>query len=87
MEEDSEAWDGEAGQLVAPGAGVMGGAGGGGKAVADVDASVDAATAAALEEGVRKGARIPESSASLVSEGVGDCCALQARVKAWKSNL
>lgn len=27
---------------------------------------------------------LPESFAS---EGVGDCCARQARVRAWKSNL
>lgn len=37
--------------------------------------------------GARKGARIPVSSESLASEGVGDCCALQESVRAWKSNL
>jgi hypothetical protein len=40
--------------------------------------------AAPAEE--RKGARISVSSATLVSEGVGDCCAWQASSKLWKSN-
>lgn len=46
------------------------------------------------EEGVgifwtveRSGARIPESSDNFASDGVGDCWARQANVKAWKSNL
>jgi hypothetical protein len=39
---------------------------------------------AAAEE--RKGARISVSSATLVSEGVGDCWAWQASNKLWKSN-
>ena len=37
--------------------------------------------------GARKGARIPVSSESFASEGVGDCWALQESVRAWKSNL
>jgi hypothetical protein len=35
----------------------------------------------------KSGARMPESSESFASEGVGDCWARQARVRAWKSNL
>jgi hypothetical protein len=42
-----------------------------------------AAGGVAAEE--RKGARICVSSATLVSEGVGDCCAWQASSKLWKS--
>ena len=50
-----------------------GGGGGGGGGVGDND--------------FKNGANIPESSDILVSEGVGDCWARQARAKAWKSNL
>ena len=40
-----------------------------------------------LGAGERKGARIPVSSVSLVSEGVGLCWAWQANWRQWKSNL
>jgi hypothetical protein len=54
-------------------------------AVATVTGGVTTVTGGAAPAEERKGARISVSSATLVSEGVGDCWAWQASSKLWKS--
>jgi hypothetical protein len=53
--------------------------------VATVTGGVATLTGGAAGAEERKGARISVSSATLVSEGVGDCWAWQASSKLWKS--
>jgi hypothetical protein len=53
--------------------------------VATVTGRAATVTGGAAPAGERKGARISVSSATLVSEGVGDCWAWQASSKLWKS--
>ncbi len=77
MDEHSEVSDGDAGQLEVA-----------------CCLEVDAAEVVLLSEvevfeveSAKNGARMPESSASLASDGAGELWARHANVRAWKSNL